>query len=212
MLRALRHRPQPMTRPAFQRPAADSDRLIGSLLRVGTVQSVDLEAGKVIVAMGEQTTPPIDWLMPVGDTTIWIPPTVGQQVLVIAPEGDIEQAMVLNGLPSSAFAPLFLGLVNAIRFKDGAQVSYDPEAERLEVTTPGSVSITAPGGVTIVGDTTIIGNVSIDGDTAITGNTVVDKTVTATEDVVVAVAGAPKSLKAHVHTGGTISGKTGAPV
>jgi len=212
MLRALRHRPQPMTRPAFQRPAADSDRLIGSLLRVGTVQSIDLEAGKVVVAMGEQTTPPIDWLMPVGDTTIWIPPTVGQQVLVIAPEGDIEQGMVLNGLPSSAFAPLFLGQANAIRFRDGAQVSYDPEEEHLQVETPGRVTMTAPGGVTIIGDTTITGNVSIDGDTAITGNATVDKKVTATEDVVVDVPGAPKSLKSHVHTGGTISGKTGAPV
>ena len=201
-----------MTRPASTRQDSDPDRTIGALLRVGTVQSVDLEAGKVIVAMGDQTTPLIDWLMLVGDTTLWIPPTVGQQVLVLAPEGDIEQAMVLNGLPSSAFAPLFLGLVNTIRFKDGAQVSYDPEAERLEVNTPGSVSITAPGGVTIVGDTTITGNVSIDGDTAITGNATIDKTLTATEDVVVAVPGAPKSLKAHVHTGGTISGKTGAPV
>ena len=151
-----------MTRPASTRQDSDPDRTIGALLRVGTVQSVDLEAGKVIVAMGDQTTPPIDWLMPVGDTTLWIPPTVGQQVLVLAPEGDIEQAMVLNGLPSSAFAPLFLGLVNTIRFKDGAQVSYDPEAERLEVNTPGSVSITAPGGVTIVGDANLSGHVAAD--------------------------------------------------
>ena len=79
-----------MTRPASTRQDSDPDRTIGALLRVGTVQSVDLEAGKVIVAMGDQTTPPIDWLMPVGDTTLWIPPTVGQQVLVLAPEGDIE--------------------------------------------------------------------------------------------------------------------------
>ncbi len=119
-----------MTRPASTRQDSDPDRTIGALLRVGTVQSVDLEAGKVIVAMGDQTTPLIDWLMLVGDTTLWIPPTVGQQVLVLAPEGDIEQAMVLNGLPSSAFAPLFL-LQRTARKRTDKLRSQMPDALEL---------------------------------------------------------------------------------
>lgn len=192
-----------MKRPFARNPAgADTDRLIGDLLRVGRVESVDLEAGKAVVSFGDQTTPPSDWLMPVGDTTVWLPPTVGQQVLVICPEGDVEQAVILNGLPSSAFAPLFLGLKNAIRFADGAQVSYDPEAEELDVSTPGRATITAPGGVTINGDATIAGDVAISGDVSVA------RTLTADDDVVAS----GKSLKTHKHTGGTISGQTGAPV
>lgn len=180
----------------------ETDRTIGDLMRVGVIVSVDLAAGKAVVRFGEQTTPPIDWMMTVGDTTVWIPPTVGQQVAVLSPEGDADQGMILNGLPSSLFAPLFLGLKNAIRFSDGAQVSYDPEAGELDVHIPGKVAITAPGGVTITGDTTITGDVEITGDAK------VSKTLTATTDVV----GGGKSLKTHKHTGGTISGQTGAPV
>lgn len=189
-------------RPSKPEAATDTDRTIGDLLRVGLVDSVDLVAGKVVVSFGDQTTPPIDWLMTVGDTTVWIPPTVGQQILVVTPEGDVEQAIALNGLPSSAFAPLFAGLKNAIRFADGAQVSYDPEAGELDVHTPGNVTITAPGGVVIAGGTTITG------DVAITGSVTVSETLTATTDVV----GGGKSLKDHKHTGGTISGQTGTPV
>ncbi len=191
-----------MKSPAHQEAGPDTDRMIGDLLRAGLVESVDLEAGKAVVSFGEQTTPPIDWLMLVGDTTVWIPPTAGQQVLVLCPEGDVEQGVILNGLPSSAFAPLFLGLKNAIRFADGGQVSYDPEAEQLAVQTPGSVAITAQGGVTITGDTTITGDVSITGDVG------VSKTLTAATDVV----GGGKSLKGHKHTGVSAgSGVSGPP-
>ncbi|MFN3931612.1 MAG: phage baseplate assembly protein V [Brevundimonas sp.] len=192
-----------MNRPTARDPgAADADRTIGDLLRVGLVESVDLEAGKAVVSFGDQVTPPSDWLMLVGDTTIWIPPTVGAQVLVLCPEGDVDQAIILNGLPSSSFAPLFLGLQNAIRFADGAQVAYDPASAELEVHTPGKVIVTAPAGVTITGDTTITGDVSISGDVAVA------KTVTAATDVV----GGGKSLKAHKHTGVTTGGGvTGAP-
>tara|TARA_R110002167_G_scaffold12963_4_gene54861 strand:- start:9201 stop:9776 length:576 start_codon:yes stop_codon:yes gene_type:complete len=191
-----------MTRPATPEHGPETDRTIGDLLRVGLVVSVDLEAGKAVVSFGEQTTPPIDWMMVVGDTTIWIPPTVGQQVVVLSPEGDVDQGIILNGLPSSLFAPLFLGLKNAIRFADGAQVSYDPEANVLALETPGSVNITAPGGVNITGDTVITGDVQISGDVH------TPKTVTGDTDVIAA----GKSGKGHKHTGGTISGQTGAPV
>lgn len=188
------HRPS-----ARDQGGSATDRTIGDLLRAGLIESVDLEAGKAVVSFGDQVTPPSDWLMLVGDTTVWIPPTVGQQVLVLCPEGDPEQAVILNGLPSSAFAPLFLGLKNAIRFADGGQVAYDPEAEHLEIQTPGKVTVTAPAGVDIVGDTTITG------DVAITGDVQVSKTLTAETDVV----GGGKSLKGHRHPAG--SPLTGTP-
>lgn len=168
--------------------------------RVGVIESVDLEAGKVVVAMGDLKTPPIDWVMSVGDTTIWIPPTEGQQVCVLTPDGDAEQAFVLGGLPSSAMAPLFLGLKNAVRFKDGAVASYDPEENELRFELPGGMKIVAPEGLEITGD------VKINGKGHITDDVQVDKTLTATTDVV----GAGKSLKGHRHlgvtTGGGISG------
>jgi phage baseplate assembly protein V len=186
-----------MNHPSSQRrPAgAETDRAISDLLRVGVIAVVDADAGKVQVDFGELRTPPIDWLMPVGDVTVWILPTVGQQVAVATPEGDLEQAFVLGGLPSSAMAPLFLGEKTAIRFADGATVTYDPAAG-LSIETPGAVVITAADGVTINADLTVQGDVQV------------SKTLTAQTDVV----GGGKSLKTHKHTGVTTGGGlSGAP-
>ena len=184
-----------MTRPS-ENAGAETDRTIGDLARVGVIESVDLDAGRAVVRLGDELTPPIDWLMAVGETTIWIPPTVGEQVLVVSPEGDAEQGVILGGLPSSAMAPLFLGLKNAIRFSDGAQITYDPQAGELTVETPGSVKVAAPS-ITIDAQTT-----TINGDVDVQGK------LTASDDVIAA----GKSLKGHKHLGVTTgSGISGAP-
>lgn len=177
-------------------PGAETDRLIGNVVRDGVIDSVDLDAGKVVVSFGDEKTPPIDWLMAVGDTTIWIPPTVGQQVSVLSPEGDVERAYVIGGLASSEMAPLFFGLKNAIRFKDDSIVSYDPEANELKADLQGGMKILAPNGL------------RIEADVVITGDVQVDKTLTATTDVI----GGEKSLKGHKHLGVTPGGGiSGAP-
>lgn len=174
---------------------AETDRTIGDLARVGVVESVDLDAGKAVVRFGDQLTPPIDWLMASGDLKIWAPPAIGEQVLVVTPEGDAEQAVIAGGLPSSVFAPLFLGEAVAIQFKDGARISYDADDGQLSIKSMGSVAVDAPNGVTITGD------VTIDGDLGCNG------TITGEIDVV----GGGKSLKNHKHLGVTagaaVSGK-----
>ncbi|MDO9607215.1 MAG: phage baseplate assembly protein V [Brevundimonas sp.] len=174
---------------------ADTDRAIGRLVREGAIASVDREAGKAVVDFGDGSlSPPIDWNMQVGDTTIWMPPTVGQQVSVVSPEGDDERAYIDASFPSSQFAPLFMGATVAIRFKDGALISYDPESHALDFQLPGTATITAAGGLTIGAD------VAVQGDLTSTG------TISADVDVV----GAGKSLKTHRHTnvqaGSAVSG------
>lgn len=175
-------------------PGAETDLTIGNLARVGVIESVDLAAGKAIVSFGEERTPPIDWLMSAGDTKIWLPPTVGEQVQVIAPEGDIEQAVIIGGLPSSVFAPLFLGAAVAIRFKDGAVIKYDPETSSLVLDLPGDATVTAPGGIRLVGDVEIQGKLHATGQIKSGADVIADKV----------------SLKNHAHTkvqaGSSLSG------
>lgn len=147
---------------------------------------MDLDAGKAVVDFGDGSrSRAIDWSMQAGDTTIWLAPTVGQQVSVISPEGDDERAYIDASFPSSRFAPLFLGAAVAVRFKDGALIKYDPDGHVLEFNLPGSAVITAPEGVSIVGD------LDVQGDVNSTGR------ISAEIDVV----GAGKSLKSHRHTG-----------
>lgn len=78
----------------------------------------------------------------------------------------------------------------------------------------GEVSITTSK-LKITADVEISGNVDITGNTTATGNVDVTGDVTATGNVTGAeVIGGmiPISLSTHIHTGGTISGKTGTPI
>jgi phage baseplate assembly protein V len=190
-----------MNRP--DRPAAAStDRALADLVREGVVDSIDLDAGKAVVRLGDILTPPIDWHMPVGDTTIWIAPTKGQPVTVICPEGDIERAFISGSLPSSQMAPLFLGASVGIRFKDGAIITYDPEGQKLQLQLTGAAELVAPEGLSIKAD------VAIEGDVVIQGGLKASGVVEGEEDVVFA----GKSAKSHTHSGvSTGTGFSGGP-
>lgn len=191
-----------MRRPASSSSAASTNRALADLVREGVVHSVDLDAGKAVVRLGDVLTPPIDWHMPVGDTTLWLPPTEGQPVTVVSPEGDPERAYIAASLPSSSMAPLFLGVRVGIRFRDGSLLSYDPEAKRLQFDLQGSAELVAPDGLSIRGDVAIEGDLDIQGDAHASGK------VTGDDDVVFA----GKSAKGHKHIGVTAgSAVSGGP-
>ncbi|WP_225206249.1 phage baseplate assembly protein V [Novosphingobium huizhouense] len=170
------------------------------LIRFGSVASVDLAAGRCVVtideegASGDATTPPIRWIEPrAGATRTWSPPSVGEQVVLLCPAGEIGQAVALRGVSCNAYPPAGNSLAELVRFDDGAVFSYDPEAHAL--------SVKLPAGATIEVDAD--GGIAIKGDIALTGK------LTASDDV----AAAGKSLKSHKHGGvQTGTGQTGAPL
>lgn len=177
----------------------DDDAELGELIRFGTIAEVDLGAGRCIVAAGDVMTGPIRWLQPrAGKTRSWSPPSVGEQVILLAPEGELAGAIALLGMSSSEFPPAGDTLRELVQFEDGTVVAYDPEAHRLDahLCAGGQVLIIADGGVEIRGDVSITGNVQVTGQ------------IDATVDVVAASI----SLKSHKH-GGVQGGaaKTGAP-
>lgn len=170
-----------------------------TLIRLGVVASVDLDAARCTVRcgdpdQGEMETPPIRWIMPrCGNTRIWSPPTVGEQVVLLCPDGEIGAGVVLTGITRDSFPPSGSTLEERIHFADGAQLRYDPEAHHLEALLPdgATATITAPGGLTINGDVTLNG------------------TLTASEDVIADGI----SLKTHRHGGVQPgSGQTAGPV
>ncbi len=177
-----------------------------TLIRLGVIASVDLAAARCTVRCGdpegeEMVTPPIRWIMPrCGDTRVWSPPTVGEQVVLICPDGEIGAGLALTGIIRDTFPALGSTLEERIDFADGAQLRYDPEAHHLDAVLPegATATVTAPGGLTI----NAASGVTINGDITLNG------TLTASEDV---IAGGI-SLKNHRH-GGTQpgAGQTGAP-
>lgn len=168
------------------------------LIRFGSVKSVDLASGTCVVEIGDPQegaieTPPVKWRAGrAGKTRMWSPPSVGEQVLLLCPGGDLAAAVTVPGVYSSAYPANGDSLTEILEFGDGAVLSYDTVAHVLVATLPegGTAQITAPGGLSITGDVTITG------------------TVTVSEDV---TAGGI-SLKNHVHGGVQAGGtSTGAP-
>jgi phage baseplate assembly protein V len=173
---------------------------LSELIRLGTIASVDLAAKRCTVLYGDEddedggaTTPPIRWLAPrCGKTKVWSPPSEGEQVVLLCPDGQLAAAIALVGIDQDEFPLPAWGLTEGVEFEDGAQIRYDPEGHKLTAVLPagGTALIEAPGGLTIRGDVTVEGK------------------LTARDDVV----GGGVSLKNHKH-GGVQAGaaQTGAP-
>lgn len=183
-----------------QSPAEDVPPDFGRMIRIGRVASVDLAQGTVTVAYGdpddddgEVESPPLIWgSSRAGSTRVWIPPSVGEQVVFLCPEGELGMAVPVASLWSDANPAPGNSARALILFDDGAELAYDPEAQHCDIKLPGgaTLAIEADGGVTIKGDVTVTG------------------TLTASTDVV----GGGKSLKDHRHTGVQPgSGISGAP-
>ena len=186
--------------------AAEQQRQKGNLSRFGTIAELDLAAARCRVKTGDLLSDWIPWFVPRAGTTIeWSAPAVGEQGMLVCPDGDTIGAVFLRGVYSDSFAAPDAGEhVHLVRFPDGTTVRYDDAGHALEVTlaSGGTVTLTADGGVTINGDTTINGNVEINGDVQVNGK------ITASDDVV----GGGISLMTHTHSGVQSGGAmTGPP-
>lgn len=180
----------------------DIPAALGDSFRKGTIQSVD--GNRAVVKCGEIVSPLLPWFTLAGGFSLFVAPTVGQQVGVLCPEGDIEGGVILNGLYSDAFPAPGSGLKIVLKMPDGTTLRYNADTHTLTMalTAGGKVVATADGGFTFTGKSNFVGDMDV------TGKVNVSDTVTATTDVV----GGGKSLKGHKHTGVTTgSGQTGAP-
>jgi phage baseplate assembly protein V len=188
----------------------DTPRQLANLIRFGTVQTV---AGKrVQVKIGGLLTRPLPWVSPrAGKTKSWSPPDIGEQVVVLSPNGDLGTGVVLGGIfcdahdiPEEANANTVV-----VAFGDGAVLLYDQAAHLLKGTLPatGRVEITAPGGFSFTGDMVINGQLSVSKAATFEQTVHASQAITSDTDV----RAGDISLKNHPHDkvqpGSGISGK-----
>jgi phage baseplate assembly protein V len=173
----------------------DLEQQVGETIQYGVIAFVDHDNATCTVTLGDLTTGELPWVAQrAGAARIWSPPSIGEQCVVLAPEGDLDNGLVVVGLYSDANPPPSNDPdVVQIDMPDGASFSYNQATHALAITLPagGTMTVEAPGG------------------TSWTGNIDVEGTVNASEDVI----GGGKSLKGHKHSGvqaGTA--QTGAPV
>lgn len=189
--------------------SSDLARLLANLIRFGTVKSVTMRPPRACIEVGGLLTKPRPWVSLRAGKSVrhWSPPSVGEQVLFLSPNGDLSAGTPICGIFSDANPPPDEATADnvLIAFGDGAVLLYDLVAHVLRGTLPegGRVEVTAPGGFALKG------NVSVDGDLDVTGKSHAAGKVTSDDDVV----GAGISLKGHKHDKTQPgSGMSGTPV
>lgn len=170
-------------------------RLVENLIRIGTVAEVQMAPPRVKVRTGEITTAWRPWFaLRAGEDQEWDPPTVGEQVVLFSPSGQLAQGIALTGLFSDHIP------ANGDReglhrrtYRDGAVIEYDSIAHQLRAILPagGVTELVSTGGINIVGPINHQGDYTQQGNQNVTGK------VTVTEDVIAAGV----SLVNHLHTG-----------
>lgn len=173
-------------------------RRIESLLKIGVIHSVDHANALVRVKTGEIITHWIGFFsVRAGTTTTWSPPTVGEQVMILSPSGDLNTGIALIGIYTKGIAPSQSPDEHVIQFADNAKIVYNQKNGHLEVSGIKTAKIQAGVSVTLATPTVNC-----------TGNLNVADTITAGTDCVANGI----SLVNHVH-GGVASGPstTGQP-
>lgn len=133
---------------------ADLSRRLENLIRIGTIAEVDVadaSAPRVRVQDGDLLT---GWVpfgaLRAGTARVWSVPTVGEQVLLLSPSGDMASAVVLCGLYSTTTpAPSTNPHEHIIDFADGTRVSHNDETGAMVFTGMKTVLIKASESVTV---------------------------------------------------------------
>lgn len=150
------------------RRITELERRQTNLARIGTIAQADYARARVRVAIGPLLTAWLPWLTHrAGSDRTWHAPEIGEQVLVIAPSGELAQAVVIPALYQTAH-PANAGTpdIARITFDDGAILEYNRATHHLSADIPGSAALKTKTDVTatIGGKLTakVTGPVSID--------------------------------------------------
>ncbi|MBB4287747.1 phage baseplate assembly protein V [Roseospira goensis] len=144
---------------------AETSRRLGNIVRLGRVVALDAPAARVKVETLGNVTTWLPWLTHrAGPDVTWWAPEPGEQVVVLAPGGELDQAVALPALYQTRHpAPADRPTVHRTVYDDGTTVEYDRVARVLRVAAPNQVSIHAEGQITLRGNVCITGHLQVMG-------------------------------------------------
>lgn len=119
------------------------ERRLANMVRVGVISAVDHDTKKIRVEAGGMNSAWLPWPVEMGrNFRRWRPLRAGQQVVMVAPSGELAQATVIGMLYSSSLdAPDTNPDLDLVLFDDGTCVQYDSANHHMEVSCIGSVTI-----------------------------------------------------------------------
>lgn len=68
-----------------------------NMFREGVVKEVDYDKGTVIIEAHGVESPPTSWSEQAGDINEWTPPSVGQRVMLVSPDGELAKSFMIKG-------------------------------------------------------------------------------------------------------------------
>ncbi|EMF4524928.1 phage baseplate assembly protein V [Salmonella enterica] len=130
---------------------AELMRLMSNVIRTGIIFAIDADTWRVRVQSGELKTTWLRWSTArAGAFKIWIPPAIGEQVLIACIGGNPETAMIIGSLYSSDNpAPGSSLKEMVITAPDGAVIRYDADSSALTATGMKTASLEASVSVTL---------------------------------------------------------------
>lgn len=119
----------------------DMQRRLNNLIRVGLV--IETNPSRLKVKIGDNTSGWLPWLTQrTGDCVTWWKPSVGEQVMVLSPSGELNNGVVLPAIYTKN-QPTLNANEHMTIYKDGTKVSYDYEQKKLLINCVGDVEVVA---------------------------------------------------------------------
>ena len=128
-------------------------RRLANVVRLGEVAELDLDAARARVRYdtdGDGAPILSGWLpwltLRAGADRTWWGPSVGEQVLILAPGGELPEAVIVPGIYRDARpAPSAEASKHVVVYADGTRIEHDTATSRYSVTVPagGEITLTA---------------------------------------------------------------------
>ncbi len=118
-------------------------RKLSNIIRIGQIVKVDYLKAKATVKMGDIETDYLPWITNhAGAARNWAPLSIGTQVIVLAPDGELNRGVILPSLYRNLYpAPANTENQYTIHFADGSTIEYDKDTKSLSLDIKGNLNI-----------------------------------------------------------------------
>ena len=141
-------------------------RRLSNLIRLGTIEQTNYSGNipRCKVRIGDILTAylPVLSLRAGKDQHSWLLEQ-DEQVLVLAPSGDLAQGVILGSIAQNKFPSLnHSEHVHRTQYADGAVIEYDRQSHHLKMILPdaGTAQWVVPGGLTVTGNVLVNGAIT----------------------------------------------------
>lgn len=141
---------------------SDLERRVAGLINVGRVADLDEQTARVRVEFGEILTDWLPWLTTrAGADRTWWAPEPGEQVLILAPSGELAQAVVLPALYRNDHPPPGNTRTQSTTvYADGTRVTYDRDKKELSAHLAGSATVNVTTDTELIVGANVVVNVT----------------------------------------------------